>query len=157
MFKLSRATFRGKNNLTKAAALITLKVNRDNGDNAGLDAHELSVLSHRPLTSIKSRVRFWTKWGYISRRLGRNRYNRAVNIYRLAPRGEEFIEIRVPAGLRESIEQQLLADRKLKLKHSQQLKKTELTGPVIEVAGTNGGKWVKDCAGHYHFVKGCAS
>lgn len=151
-FKLSHASFRGKNNLTKTWALLTLKVNRDDGDNAGLDAYDLAVLSRRPLTSIKTRVRFWTKWGYISRRLGRNRYGRAVNVFRLAPRGQEFIETRVPSGLRESIERQLLADKNLK--HSQQLTKIELTGPVTEVLKTDVGRWVKDSTGHYHFVKG---
>jgi hypothetical protein len=149
-FKYSRATFTGKNNLTKSWVFVTLLDHRDHGDNSGLDAYRLALLTECPESSIKCRARFWVKWGYITRRVGTNRYGRPVFVYKLAKRGEEFINIRMPSSLRECIECELAAHKKAL--YNPAIKHVELAGDVIVVSQQPGGQWVRDAAGHMAFI-----
>lgn len=150
-FKFSHASFAGKNNLTKSWVLITLLDHRDHEGGTGLDAARLAVLTGCPRSSIKCRGRFWVKWGYVSRHIGTNRYGRPAFVYKLAKRGEEFINMRIPSALRERIERELAAHKKAL--YNPAVKHVDLVGDVTVLSQQPDGQWVKDATGHVKFMR----
>ena len=71
-------------------------------------------------------------------------------MYKLAKRGEEFINMRIPSALRERIERELAAHKKAL--YNPAVKHIDPLGDVTIFSQLPGGQWVKDAAGHMKFM-----
>ncbi len=92
-----QATFKGKHNAVKSKCLVFLSLH----SNESFTARELS--ENVPDASYKSLLTLlfrWYQWAYVSRRPGsKDSTGWHVYRYRIAQRGQDFIENRVPSDL----------------------------------------------------------
>lgn len=94
-FKISRASFKGKNNASKIKALLVLyMVKNEWHKRQGIGVAELAQISGVSYKYLKARLKYWHWWAYVYRH-GRERpYS-----YTICERGERFIESIVPRPL----------------------------------------------------------
>ncbi len=96
-----KATFLGKHNRVKTAALLTLAEHP-----GGLTCRGLSLLSGCSYQSLATLCSLWCKWHYLKRRLKDDVY-----FYRLAERGQWFLDVRLPPIVRHQVEADIASAR----------------------------------------------
>ncbi len=87
------ATFRGKHNKIKSMVLIYLFA-RYKKNLGGLSAKEIHTTIGVSLTTLKTKLPQWVKWGYVNRRAVAG--SRPHYSYTIAERGAKFVSIRIP-------------------------------------------------------------
>lgn len=91
--KPHEATFRGKHNKIKSMVLIYL-FHRYKQGLGGLSARDIHSHIGVSLTTLKTKLPQWVKWGYVNRKAvvgSRPQYS-----YTIAERGARFVSIRIP-------------------------------------------------------------
>ena len=94
VFKPVFATFKGKHNESKSKALLCLWDAKQRGL-SGLSLKLLAFESSVSYAYLKARLGKWHSWGYVARYITKGRL-RPVFSYKIAARGERFLDERVP-------------------------------------------------------------
>jgi len=87
------ATFRGKHNAAKAKTLIYL-FDRYQNQQRSLSAGEIHQETGVLLTTLRSKLGKWVKWGYVNRRLA-HRNGQPCFSYTIGERGARFVTERI--------------------------------------------------------------
>tara|TARA_B100000315_G_C14214842_1_gene423783 strand:- start:141 stop:473 length:333 start_codon:yes stop_codon:yes gene_type:complete len=89
-------TFSGKYNASKTKALMVLYYRKHNGIATGLNVRDIHLQSGVSYGYLRSRLRKWHAWGYLSRKPIGTNIGRPVYHYTITHRGQHFIEDIVP-------------------------------------------------------------
>jgi len=85
------ARFNGAFNRTKSKAFIVLYLHKIKGSKQGIDVATIAKIAgvNRPV--VKSLIKNWTKWQYLTQKLGISAKGRPTFVYNITEKGKRYV------------------------------------------------------------------
>ncbi len=95
VYKRHIASFNGLHNHSKSLVLLYLLGRRSSGL-GGVTVRELALGTGVGYNSLKASMSKWTRWKYLTRRIGTTKSGMPIFVYSIAKRGLRFTSERIP-------------------------------------------------------------